>query len=130
MAGGAGDAVAGGVGAVTGAYSALQVWTVIVVLGAGTYLIRISFLGLIGARQLPEWVLRHLRYAAVAVIPGLMAPLVLWPAATGGTPDLARALAAIATLVVGLWRRQVVWAMVAGLCTLYGVAAVRAVLGV
>ena len=60
------------------------IWTVIVLLGIGTFLIRYSFLGLIGKRPMPPWVLRHLRYTAVAVLPGLVAPLVLWPAATGG----------------------------------------------
>ena len=31
-------------------YSAFEVWTIIVLMGLGTYLIRFSFLGLIGAR--------------------------------------------------------------------------------
>ena len=39
-------------------------WATIVALGIGTFLIRFSFLGIIGDRQLPEWVLRHLRYTA------------------------------------------------------------------
>ncbi|MFQ5438947.1 MAG: AzlD domain-containing protein, partial [Paracoccaceae bacterium] len=62
-------------------------WIVIILLALGTYLIRFSFLGLIGGRELPNWVLRHLRYVAVAVLPGLVAPLVVWPQATGGVPD-------------------------------------------
>ncbi len=111
-------------------FSAAQVWTIILVLGAGTFLIRISFLGMIGGRAMPEWLLRHLRYAAVAVLPGLVAPLVLWPAATGGVPDAARAVAALVTLAVGLWRRSVLWAMGAGLAALYGVAVLRALTGV
>ena len=48
-------------------------WIVIVGLGVGTYLIRFSFLGLIGGRELPEWFLRHLRYVAVAIRPGMTA---------------------------------------------------------
>ncbi|NCO87406.1 MAG: AzlD domain-containing protein [Rhodobacterales bacterium] len=99
------------------------IWTVIVVLGAGTFLIRVSFLGLIGKRPLPAWVLRHLRYTAVAVLPGLVAPLVLWPAATGGAPDLARGMAALATVGIGLWSRNVLAAMVAGAVVLYSVLA-------
>lgn len=114
----------------TGAYSVAEIWTIILVLGAGTYLIRISFLGVVGARAMPEWLLRHLRYAAVAVLPGLVAPLVLWPPATGGVPDLARSLAAIAALAVGYWRRSVLMAMAAGLLTLYGVAVLRYLTGV
>lgn len=96
-----------------------QVWTIILVLGAATYLVRLSFLGLVGDRPLPPWLIRHLRYTAVAVLPGLVAPLVLWPDATGGQPDPARLAAAAVTLGVGLWRKSVLWAMGAGAVTLY-----------
>jgi len=101
--------------------SAVEVWTVIIVLGLGTFLIRLSFLGLIGRRRMPDWVLRHLRYTAVGVLPGLVAPLVLWPAATGGQPEPARLVAGVATLAVGLWTKSVLAAMVAGAVALYGV---------
>ena len=60
------------------------IWVVILVLGAGTYLIRWSFLGALGDRQMPGWFMRMLRYTPVAVLPALVAPLVVWPAATGG----------------------------------------------
>ena len=76
-------------------YGHPKIWLIIVALGIGTFVLRYSFLGWIGNRPLPEWALRHLRYTAVAVLPGLVAPLVLWPAATGGHPDPARLLAAI-----------------------------------
>ena len=102
------------------------IWTVIALLGVGTFLIRFSFLGLIGGKALPPWVLRHLRYTAVAVLPGLVAPLVLWPAATGGDPDPARMAAAVATVAVGLWRRSVLAGMIAGIVVLYAGLALRA----
>ncbi|SFR59004.1 Branched-chain amino acid transport protein [Yoonia tamlensis] len=105
-------------------YSAAQIWTVIALLGAGTFLIRFSFLGLIGDRPMPPLVLRLLRYTPVAVLPGMVAPLVLWPAATGGQPDIARIIAALVTVGVGLWSRNVLWAVFAGVVTLYaGLAA-------
>lgn len=96
------------------------IWTTIIVLGIGTYLIRFSFLGLIGGKDLPEWVLRHLRYTAVAVLPGLIAPLVLWPAATGGEVDPARLSAALVTFAMGLLTRNVIAAIVSGGVTLFG----------
>jgi branched-subunit amino acid transport protein len=99
--------------------SVAAVWGVILALGVGTFLIRFSFLGLIGRRPLPEWVLRHLRYTAVAVLPGLVAPLVLWPQATAGQADPARLLAAGAVVAAGLWTRSVIWAMAAGAFVLY-----------
>ena len=99
--------------------SAAVVWGAILALGIGTFLLRFSFLGLLGRRPLPEWVLRHLRYTAVAVLPGLVAPLVLWPPATGGDTDAARLLAGVATVAAGLWARSVLWAMGAGAVALY-----------
>lgn len=101
--------------------SPLEIWTIILLLGAGTYLIRFSFLGLIGDRKLPDWLLRHLRYTPVAVLPALVAPMIVWPAATGGAPDPARLLAAIATLGVGYATKNVLAAILSGGLTLYAV---------
>ncbi|MCP5145815.1 MAG: AzlD domain-containing protein [Gammaproteobacteria bacterium] len=98
---------------------AWEIWSVIVGLGVGTYLLRLSFLGLLGGRQLPSWMLRLLRYTSVAVLPGLVAPLVLWPQATGGEIDPARLIAAGAALAVGYFTRHVVYAMLGGMVTLY-----------
>ncbi len=94
-------------------------WIVIILLGLGTYLIRFSFLGLIGGREMPEWVLRHLRYVAVGVMPGLVAPLVVWPAANQGNTDPARLLAAIAAFAIGIWLKSVVGAVLGGMIALY-----------
>ena len=96
------------------------VWAIIVGLGIGTFAIRFSFLGLIGDRKLPPWVLRHLRYTPVAVLLGLVAPLVLWPSATGGDPDPARLLAAGATLAAGYVTRSLLVAVFTGAAVLYG----------
>jgi branched-subunit amino acid transport protein len=100
--------------------STTTIWIVIVSLGIGTYLIRFSFLGLIGGRDLPEWCLRHLRYVAVAVMPALITPLVIWPDATGGEPDPARLIAALAAFVVGIKFNSVIGAVIAGMFALYG----------
>lgn len=96
-----------------------EIWLIILLLGVGTFLIRFSFLGLIGDRELPEWVLRHLRYTPVAVLPGLVAPLVLWPAATQGETDPARLLAAIVTLTIGYFSKNILAAILGGGATLF-----------
>lgn len=96
-----------------------KVWLVIVLLALGTYLIRWSFLGLFGHKTFPEWLLRHLRYTPVAVLPGLVAPLVLWPEATGGDPDPARLAAALVTLALGCITRNVLASILGGMATLY-----------
>ncbi|MDP5305903.1 AzlD domain-containing protein [Paracoccus spongiarum] len=100
--------------------SDLTVWAVIIVLGIGTFLIRWSFLGALGQRELPGWVLRLLRYTPVTVLPALVAPLVMWPAANGGEPEPARLAAAAATVAVGVLSRNVILAITAGAVTLFG----------
>jgi len=50
----------------------------------------------------------------VAVIPALVAPLVLWPTATGGEPDATRLAAAAATFAVGYLTKNVFAAMGVG----------------
>lgn len=102
-------------------------WFVMLVLGVGTYLIRFSFLGALGNRQLPVWMVRALRYTAVAVLPALVAPAVMWPAATGGTPDPARLTAALVTVAVGVVTRHTIAAILIGAATLF---AVQALVGV
>lgn len=103
-----------------GGISDLAVWTVIIVMGIGTFLIRWSFLGALGNREMPQWVLRMLRYTPVAVLPALVAPLVMWPAATNGQPDPARLAAAAATVLVGVLTKNVMLAILAGALTLFG----------
>ncbi|MEQ9257907.1 MAG: AzlD domain-containing protein [Roseovarius sp.] len=95
------------------------IWIVILALGLGSYGFRFVFIGLIGDRQLPPWILRHLRYTAVAVLPGLVAPLVLWPPATGGSPDAARLCAAFVTIATGLLTRSVMFSIGLGAASLY-----------
>ncbi|SLN63072.1 Branched-chain amino acid transport protein (AzlD) [Pseudoruegeria aquimaris] len=95
------------------------IWLIIVLTGIGTFLIRFSFIGLIGGRQLPDWLLRLLRYTPVAVLPGLVAPLVVWPPATGGETDPARLAAAAVTLVVGYLTKNLLAAIFAGAGTLF-----------
>jgi branched-subunit amino acid transport protein len=97
-----------------------DLWLVILSLGVGSFGLRFLFLGVIGSRQMPPFVLRHLRYTAVAVIPALVAPLVLWPQATDGTPDPARMAAALATLAAGVITRSVIGAILTGGVVLYG----------
>lgn len=100
-------------------HSPFAVWAVILILGAGTYALRASFLGPLGRRPFPEWALRLLRYTPVAVLPALIAPATVWPAATGGETDPARLLAAGATVIAGALTRSALPAMAAGLATLY-----------
>ena len=99
------------------------IWLVIALLGVGTFAIRFSFLALADGRALPEWALRLLRYVPTSVLPALVAPMVVWPQATGGELDPARLAAAITALVVGAIWRNVLAAIGAGLLVLFGLLA-------
>ncbi|WP_415182142.1 AzlD domain-containing protein [Phaeovulum sp.] len=96
-----------------------DIWIVLVCLAAGSFALRFIFLGIVGDRAMPPWVLRHLRYTAVAVLPALVAPMVAWPPATGGALDAPRMLAAAATLIAGIVTRNVLAAILSGGVTLY-----------
>ena len=107
-------------------YSDAQLWTIILVLGVGTFLLRFSFLGILGNRAFPPWVLRHLRYTAVGILPAMVTPLVLWPEATGGTLEPVRVAAACIALGIGLWTKSAIWAIVTGMGSFWLLGAVMA----
>ncbi|MFK7878111.1 MAG: AzlD domain-containing protein [Paracoccaceae bacterium] len=99
--------------------SDLQLWTIIIGLGVGSFAIRFTFLGLVGDRPLPPWLLRHLRYTAVAILPALVTPLVVWPDATGGQPDPVRFAAAAVCFAIGYMIKNVALAVFGGAITFY-----------
>lgn len=95
-------------------------WTVIILLGIGSFGLRFVFTGLVGNRAMPDWLLRHLRYTAVAILPALVAPQVIWPVATDGVFDIPRAAAAGTAFMIGLLTKSVLTALLGGAATLYG----------
>lgn len=97
-----------------------ELWIIIFGLGLGSFALRFVFLGLAGERPMPEWLLRHLRYTAVAVLPAIVTPLVIWPGATGGQVDPARLAAAMVTLGVGYVTKNVLLSIGLGAATLVG----------
>lgn len=84
-------------------FSSFEIWAIIIAISIGTFVFRFSFIGLLGNKKMPNWVLRHLRYTPVAVLPGLVMPLVLWPEAAGKDYDPIRIMVAFFTLAVGVW---------------------------
>jgi len=100
-------------------YSDAQIWFIILALGLGTFVIRFSFLGAFGRINLPPFIHRLLRYTPVAVLPGLVAPLILWPPGTGGETDVARLLAAFVVVVLGVYFRNAIAGIIGGGIALY-----------
>lgn len=97
----------------------VQLWIVIIGMALGSYALRFLFIGLVGDRPMPAWLLRHLRYTAVAILPALVAPLVIWPPATEGQLDPARMGAAVVTVLVGVLTKNVLAGIASGAGTLY-----------
>lgn len=95
-----------------------SLWFVIFGLGVGSFLLRFTFLGFVGDRPLPAWLVRHLRYTAVAILPALVAPLVVF-SGEGGSTDPTRLGAALVTLGVGILTRNVFAAIGAGAGALF-----------
>ena len=99
-------------------WEAGKIWALIVAAALGTYLIRFSFLGLIGDQALPPVLLRMLRYTPVAVLPGLVAPILL----DGDMPpgDIPKLIAAAATVLAGWRTKNLLAALAAGAAAFFG----------
>ncbi len=95
--------------------SGLYVWSVVLGLGLFTYLIRFSFLGLLGGRPPSAAMQRVLRYVPTAVIPAMVAPMVTLDRATGGWADAHVWLAAAACALVGAATRNLLAAILIGM---------------
>lgn len=89
-------------------------WGVIIALAIGCFLMRFSFLGMVGNRPMPEWLLRHLRYTGVAILPTIAVPLSVWPVSTGGTFSAPHLAVACVALAIGTLTRNVLATMAAG----------------
>lgn len=95
--------------------SDLTIWAMIFGLAAATYLLRVSFLGLIGGRRLPPAVLRGLSFVPVTVLPALVAPAVFTDQAGAFDLDPAKLVPAAVTVGVGMAGRSLLPALLAGL---------------
>ena len=92
-------------------------FAVIVIVGLGTYLFRLSFIGMIGDRDLPAWATPPLRYVAPAVLGALIVPAVVAPA---GGVDVWPAtnpafVAAVLAAGVAWWRQNVMLVILVGM---------------
>lgn len=98
---------------------------IIFAIGIGTYLVRLSFIGVVGDRVMPDWALVPLRFVAPAVLAALIAPAVLL---NDGALDLApasnpRAIAALVALLLAWKTRSVPVVIAAGMVTVWALQA-------
>jgi branched-subunit amino acid transport protein len=99
---------------------------VILIIGVGTYLERLSFIGIIGDHEIPQWAVLPLRFVAPAVFAALIGPAVLLrddrlelsPAANP------QALATLVALLVAWRTKSVAATLVSGMAALWVLQAV------
>lgn len=98
---------------------------IILAIGLGTYLTRLSFVAVFGRYGVPEWLQTPLRYVAPAILAAIVAPAVVSP---GGVVDLSTAnpkfAAGIVALLVALRTKSVLWTIVAGMAALWTAQAI------
>ena len=103
--------------------SDLYIWTVILGLAALTYLNRISFLGLLAGRDVPLWARRALAFVPSAVLPAIIAPMVLIDRSDGGLTPPSLWLASAAAMIVGALTRNMIATILIGLAALHAARA-------
>lgn len=100
--------------------SAMWLWLTIVGMGLITFAIRLAPFLLPASAQLPEWLLRALRYVPAAVLSAIIAPELLMP---GGTFDLSlgneRLLAGLVAVLVAWRTRNVLMTVGVGMVVLW-----------
>jgi branched-subunit amino acid transport protein len=90
------------------------IWLTMLVAGALTYLIRLSFIGILGRWQPPAWARRALRFVPPAVLSAIVFPEVL--VREGSFVFLNPRLgAAVVAAVVAWWTKSAILAIVAGM---------------
>ena len=90
------------------------IWSVIGALALATYVIRYSFIGLIGDRKLPPALVEALGFVPMTVLPALVAPAVFSDAEGAFALDPAQILAAAATVGAGIAFRNILPALLVG----------------
>lgn len=98
----------------------MMIWLLICAIGVATYATRLSFVTLVGKREMPAFILRMLRFVPMAVLSAI-----IWPQLflTNNVPDLSFANPRwIAGILAGIiaWRtRNVLLTIVVGMVALW-----------
>lgn len=98
----------------------MNFWLVMLIAGALTFLIRLSFILLVGRREIPPWLRRTLRFVPPAVLTAIIIPEILLP---GGVFDFslgnARLLAGLLAAVIAWRTRNTILTILAGMLALW-----------
>ncbi|HZJ48670.1 MAG TPA: AzlD domain-containing protein [Acidimicrobiia bacterium] len=94
---------------------------IILAVGFGTYLLRLSFVAAVGHRTMPDWAMVPLRFVAPAVLAALVAPAVLLRDGTFdvGPASNPRAIAALIAILIAWKTKNVAAVIVAGMAVVW-----------
>lgn len=90
----------------------MNLWLLFILIGLSAFLIRISFIALIGRRQFPEWLRRALRFVPAAVFAAIVVPELAYRSGvfTPASPQMVAGLVAIGIA----WRTRSVLLTIGG----------------
>jgi len=98
----------------------MNLWLIIIGMGAITYAIRLSMIVLSGQIQLGDHLQRALRYVPPAVLSAIILPEMIQP---GGTLDISlgneRLLAGLIAIVVAWYTKNMIWTVAIGMIALW-----------
>lgn len=98
----------------------ISLWLFFVLLAAGTFALRLSFIYLFGKVEMPGWLRRALRFVPASVLAALVFPALAYP---NGALDLSlenvRLLAGIGGALVAWKTRNVLWTIAVGMVLLW-----------
>jgi branched-subunit amino acid transport protein len=99
----------------------MNLYWIMLIAGLVTYGTRLSFILFVGHRQIPNLLLRALRFVPPAVLTAIIVPEVVMP---GGNLDLSfgnlRLLSGLLAVVVAWKTRNVMFTILVGMLTLWG----------
>lgn len=100
--------------------ASITLWLLILVIGVGTFALRLSFIQLAGSIAVPNVLERALRYVPAAVLAALVTPALVY---ADGIPHLSiqneRLLAGGVAAIVAWCTRNVLFTIVAGMAVLW-----------
>lgn len=100
--------------------SSPYIWPLILVIGAGTYALRLSFIQLLSRARESRRFERILRFVPAAVMSALVLPaLFLEEATAAASPAWARLVAGAIAALVAWWSRSVLLTLVSGMSALW-----------
>ena len=100
-------------------FDALTVWLMMLGIGAGTFLIRFSFIWLLGQGQIRPGFQRVLRFVPAAVLSALIMPSFVFSQHAAYSPDVARILAGSVAAVIASRSGNVLLTISVGMGTLW-----------